>query len=105
MSFGGPSFTFSENGGVGTIEVVKTGVSSVPFDVHIIGSKDVDIIHDITRKLTYYCTKLLLGKYCSSGNFRPGNIFGQLRLFKIKTSEKYSMVNNLKNEHLYGRSI
>ena len=48
MSFGGPSFTFTENGGVGTIEVVKTGVSSVPFDVRITGSKDVDILN------TYY---------------------------------------------------
>ena len=35
-----------------------------------------------------------LEHYHSLGNFRSGKKFLQLQLFEIKTSEKYSMVNN-----------
>ena len=37
VSFARPSYTFTENGVVGSIEVVKTGVSSAPFDVRVTG--------------------------------------------------------------------
>ena len=41
VSFRRISYTFVENEGVGTIEVVKNGVSSAPFDVRITGGKVV----------------------------------------------------------------
>ena len=41
VSFRRISYTFVESEGVGTIEVVKNGVSSAPFDVRITGGKVV----------------------------------------------------------------
>ena len=41
VSFRKIAYTFVENEGVGSIEVVKIGVSSAPFDVRITGGKVV----------------------------------------------------------------
>ena len=41
VSFRKIAYTFVENEGVGSIEVVKNGVSSAPFDVRITGGKVV----------------------------------------------------------------
>ena len=37
MQFVRPSYTFTENGVMGFVEVMKTGVSSSPFTVQVIG--------------------------------------------------------------------
>ena len=45
MRFALPSYTFIENELVGTIEVIKTGVSSAPVNVLVSGGKRIIIIH------------------------------------------------------------
>ena len=39
MQFARPSYTFSENGIVGAIEIIKEGVSSEPLEVLVMGGK------------------------------------------------------------------
>ena len=52
MQFVRPSYTFTENGVMGFVEVMKTGVSSSPFTVQVVGGMSMS-----TGCCKYFVTK------------------------------------------------